>query len=277
MKKTFKKVNGVERFAETVINCLEHLKDGIPTWVRPWSKLDISFRNIGGNIYKGLVNQLVCSLKGKDDPRFLTDKQIKDNGGRKVKGCKAVSLVVWNSWEKEVVNKKTGKEEKETVWFAGIRNVYSVEDITGLDLEPIKTVDHGTNPNKKVLDLVIKMGVKINTGGSKAFHNKDTREITMPKASLFKSQSQWSATMLHELIHWTGPDVKRSKPCYAKEELVAELGSMKLCQVLGIDGFMDINHLSYIDNWLTSIKGDKYYIYNACKEAQKAVDFILAD
>ena len=62
---------------------------------------------------------------------------------------------------------------------------------------------------------------------------------------------------------------------YAKEELVAELGSAYLCASLNIEKQgVDLQHASYIKSWLQALKDDKKFIFQAAKFAQKASDYV---
>ena len=81
--------------------------------------------------------------------------------------------------------------------------------------------------------------------------------------------------MLHELIHWTGPEVDRDKSEYAFEELVAELGSVFLCEHFQI-GYKLEHHASYLKSWLSALKDDPKYIYKAARLAEQAADYLVS-
>jgi antirestriction protein ArdC len=61
---------------------------------------------------------------------------------------------------------------------------------------------------------------------------------------------------------------------YAREELVAELGSAFLCADLGITPEVRPDHAAYIASWLTVLKGDKRFTFTAAGHAQRAADFL---
>jgi antirestriction protein ArdC len=61
---------------------------------------------------------------------------------------------------------------------------------------------------------------------------------------------------------------------YAKEELVAELGSAFLCADLAITPEVRDDHASYIASWLKALKDDKRLIFTAAAHAQRAVDHL---
>jgi antirestriction protein ArdC len=61
---------------------------------------------------------------------------------------------------------------------------------------------------------------------------------------------------------------------YAREELVAELGSAFLCADLGITPEVRSDHAAYIASWLTVLKGDKRFVFTAASHAQRAADYL---
>ena len=61
---------------------------------------------------------------------------------------------------------------------------------------------------------------------------------------------------------------------YAKEELVAELGSAFLCQRFNVDG--TLQHPDYIRTWLQALKGDKRFIFSAASKARQALEWMSA-
>jgi antirestriction protein ArdC len=85
------------------------------------------------------------------------------------------------------------------------------------------------------------------------------------------------------LIHWTraphrlNRDLGRKKHAddgYAREELVAELGSAFLCADLAITPELRDDHASYIASWLQVLKNDKRAIFSAASLASKAADYL---
>ena len=82
--------------------------------------------------------------------------------------------------------------------------------------------------------------------------------------------------------HWTGARHRLNRDftgrfggeAYAREELVAEMGSAFLCAALGI--VPTVRHADYIANWLAVLKNDARAIVSAASHASKASDFLLA-
>lgn len=65
---------------------------------------------------------------------------------------------------------------------------------------------------------------------------------------------------------------------YSKEELVAEIGSATLMNLLGIETVKTFrNTAAYIQSWLNVLKNDNKFIVSASSKAEKAVNFILGE
>lgn len=108
-------------------------------------------------------------------------------------------------------------------------------------------------------------------------------KIVVPPKAAFKSAADYYATVVHELVHWSGgrerlnrltPDMKFGTPSYAQEELRAEIGAMFLTSMLGIDGKAQ-NHARYAAAWVAKLQGDKHEIFRAARDAEKIVDYLL--
>ena len=63
---------------------------------------------------------------------------------------------------------------------------------------------------------------------------------------------------------------------YSKEELVAELGSASLMNIIGIETKKSFrNSSAYIQNWLSVLRNDVKFIVSASSRAEKAAKYIL--
>jgi antirestriction protein ArdC len=103
----------------------------------------------------------------------------------------------------------------------------------------------------------------------------------MPAFEAFRTAESYYATLAHEATHWTrhpsrlDRDFGRKKfgdEGYAREELVAELGSAFLAADLGLEPRED--HSAYIASWLDVLRHDKRAIFSAAAHAQRAADFL---
>jgi len=63
---------------------------------------------------------------------------------------------------------------------------------------------------------------------------------------------------------------------YSKEELIAEMGASFLshyCQITDDETFK--SSASYLQSWITLLKGDSKLIVSAATQAQKAFDYLI--
>ena len=106
------------------------------------------------------------------------------------------------------------------------------------------------------------------------------------EASLFECGEEYYSTLFHELIHSTGHPSRVGREgienvhafaseSYSKEELVAEMGAAFLCGTVGISLATVSNSASYLQSWISRLRGDSRLIVSAASQAQKAADFIL--
>lgn len=107
--------------------------------------------------------------------------------------------------------------------------------------------------------------------------------VMMPHITAFHAAEHYYSTLGHELVHWTGHKSRLArefasrafdKQTYAKEELVAEIGSAFITAALGIDHATRDDHASYIKSWLGALRNDKTLIVKAASLASKAVEYI---
>jgi antirestriction protein ArdC len=102
----------------------------------------------------------------------------------------------------------------------------------------------------------------------------------MPAFKFFRGRAEYSATLFHELTHWTGHSSRLDRQLNARfgqkviaaEELIAELGAAFLCAEFSIDG--RIPHATYIEKFLELLKDDPKAIFTAASKAQAAVDYL---
>jgi antirestriction protein ArdC len=102
------------------------------------------------------------------------------------------------------------------------------------------------------------------------------------RCGINRHSALWVLCRYRHKTHWTGAKHRLNRDftgrfgsqAYAREELVAEMGSAFLCTSLGI--VPTVRHADYIANWLTVLKNDARAIVSAASHASKASDFLLA-
>lgn len=121
----------------------------------------------------------------------------------------------------------------------------------------------------------------------RAFYEPLSDRIVMPMMQQFHSMREFRSTLLHEMVHATGHEKRLAREgiteftrfgdeLYAKEELVAELGSAFIAAETGLERD-DRQHAAYIDSWLKALRGKdgKHLLFEAAREADRASDYLL--
>lgn len=111
--------------------------------------------------------------------------------------------------------------------------------------------------------------------------------MVVPCKNQYQNVNDFYATTFHELTHSTGNKSRLNRITklaafgsheYSKEELVAEIGSATLLNLLGLETSKTFrNTAAYIQSWLKVLKNDNRFIVSAASKADKAVDYILGN
>lgn len=131
-------------------------------------------------------------------------------------------------------------------------------------------------------EVIAASGVDFRIGGNKAFYAPEPDFVQVPPQPAFFDQVNYYRSCLHELTHATGHRSRLGRNLlnsfgskdYAREELVAEMGSAFLCASLGIEP--TVRHADYIGAWLEVLREDNRAIFRAASAASKAADWLLA-
>ena len=187
-----------------------------------------------------------------------------------------------------VVFNDNGQSKKKLIRF-NFTTVFHYTQFEWLDKEPqlrkkfTETAQALDTRAQKLVDTLFTKTPIVTKKGVVPNFNPRTEQITMPHLEDCKSREQWLSTLFHELIHWTGielRDLGGNKPKidddYAFEELVAELGSAFLCNRLHVEGGPKENHAAYLQHWAKSISTDNKILWKAAGKAEKACNLIMA-
>lgn len=126
-------------------------------------------------------------------------------------------------------------------------------------------------------------GPSVSFGHNQAAYSPRQDRVEMPDPEQFVSDESYYCTIFHELVHSTGHEkrLKRLEPAlfgsnpYAREELVAEVGSSFLAGLSGFESAGGDQSAAYVAGWLEPLKNDPKLVVQAAAQAQKAVDLIL--
>lgn len=277
-------INVYEMVTERII---EQLEKGIIVWEKPWHGTKSgAFNRISKKPYS-LLNQMLLQNRGE----YASFKQWQSLGGKVRKGEKAEIVVFWKMQIVEET-KEDGTKVERTIPLLRYYNVFHISQVDGVEPleaevftehEPIAEAEKIIEAYKTREHLQI-----IETVSNEAFYSPIGDYIKVPCKEQYQNIEEFYSTLFHECIHSTGHKSRLDRletganasfgsETYSKEELVAEIGSATLLNMLGIETPKTFkNSSAYIQSWLKELRSDNRFIISASSKAEKAVNYILA-
>lgn len=116
----------------------------------------------------------------------------------------------------------------------------------------------------------------------KAYFSITKNEIVVPEKSQFRDGESYYGTLWHEMTHSTGVEgqLDRIKPAcfgsdeYAREELVAELGSALVAQRYGMSKALKEESCAYLKSWLDHLKESPQFIKTTLLDVKRATSLV---
>jgi antirestriction protein ArdC len=287
-------INRPDVYSKITDKIIADLEQGVRPWLRPWNADHAAGRitrplRHNGIPYKGINVIMLWSaavVKGYACPLWLTFKQALELGGNVRKGETGELVVYANSITRTETDQKGEEIEREIPFLKGY-TVFNAEQCDNLPAHYYaKAEAPALTPLQRIKSaerFFAATGADIRHGGTRAFYAEGPDYVQMPPFETFRDAESYAAVLAHECVHWTKHStrlardmgrVKHGDEGYAREELVAELGSAFLCADLGITPETREDHAAYIASWLTVLKNDKRLIFSAASQAQRAVDYL---
>lgn len=273
---------------------IEQLSKGIVPWQKSWiGCTDMALNYITRKPYS-LLNQIMLGQSGE----YLTFNQVKSLKGHVKKGAKAKIVVFFQMVEDKKNTKINENGDKETALFPILRyyNVFHISDCEGIESK-VKTKGNdkiakadrlsiAEDTIKRYLDQETHLLFQNDKESNKAYYSPVLDEVVVPQISQFSNIEEYYSTVFHEFIHSTGIKSRLNRENavgnhfgdqnYSREELVAELGSVMICNQLGIDTEKSfVNSVAYLQSWIDALENDNKMIVWAASRAEKAADFII--
>ena len=281
-------------YDEVTARIVSELEAGRIPWVQPWSAAACSGPSLPRNALTGRpysgVNVLLLwgavMAGGYPSQSWLTFRQAREAGGCVSKGERGQTVVYADRFTPEAEKARAAREggDAKTVPFLKRFTVFNIAQCeglrSGLALDPAPLPEREIMPVAE--EVIAASGVEFRVGGPKAFYVPSADFVAVPPQPAFFEQINYYRTCLHELTHATGHAKRLARDLangfgtkgYAREELVAELGSAFLCAALGI--VPTVRHADYIASWLEVLREDNRAIFRAASQASKAADWLLA-
>ncbi|MBU2772642.1 MAG: ArdC family protein [Acidithiobacillus sp.] len=289
--------------AQLAEELIKRVEQGTASWQKPWDPSmgdDTPINAITGKPYRGVNRELLSTFgPSNGDGRYCTYKQAEAQGWQVRKGEHGFPIEKWSQYEKEAVNKETGEVSKEQKMGVRYYTVFHASQIDGIPPLERPTVERHIEPDKRIDNMLVSMGVSQNNGGNRAFYRVSPDHIRMPPVSAFPTAGDYDSVRLHEASHATGHSTRLNRdlsgefgsPAYAKEELRAEISAAMTSRVMGVafdpdqvkateqsrvDGVT--NSAAYLASWLRSLpeKDRTKELMSAISDAQKISDHLLS-
>ena len=286
--------NRANLYDEVTARIVSELEAGRLPWVQPWGASGGSGPGLPRNAltarnYSG-VNVLILwgavIEHGWPSQSWLTYGQAQSAGGCVRKGEHGVTVVYADRFTPEAERERASREggDPKAVPFLKRFTVFNVAQCEGLRAGLAS--DPAPLPEREIVpvaeEVIAASGVDFRVGGTRAFYVPSLDFVQVPPQPAFFEQVNYYRTCLHELTHATGHAKRLNRDLtnsfgskdYAREELIAEMGSAFLCAALGI--MATVRHADYIGSWLEVLREDNRAIFRAASAATKAADWLLA-
>jgi antirestriction protein ArdC len=281
-------------YVEVTARIVAELEAGRLPWVQPWAATGRTGPGLPRNAltarpYSG-INVLILwgavIEQGFPTQSWLTFRQAQEAGGCVRKGERGVTVVYADRFTPEAEKERADREgdDPKAVPFLKRFTVFNVAQCDGL--RDGLASDPTPLPEREIVpvaeEIIAASGVEFRIGGNQAFYVPALDYVQVPPQPAFFEQINYYRTCLHELTHATGHPKRLGRDLansfgskdYAREELVAEMGSAFLCAALGI--MPTVRHADYIGSWLEVLREDNRAIFRAASAASKAADWLLA-
>lgn len=277
---------------EIIINkVLEALYNNQAPWISPYSSVHQHQNFISKIPYKGINTMLLNAYSynfGFEYPFWVSFKQLTQKGWHLKKGSKSAIVTFY---KKIAVAENADPEADETREHIVLRyyNVFNIQQLE--EYEEIKaTFSDGSNnivPTTSgiLFDYIRNSGVGLlnQQSVSCSSYSPALDRITMASCN---SMEEYVQTLAHEIIHSTGHSSRlnrtfgnrmseQGRGIYSMEELIAEMGSVMLCNEIG-ESFRLNNSATYCSSWAQFLRQEKKTaVVKAASMAQKAVEYVL--
>jgi len=281
-------------YQEITDKIIAEMEQGRLPWVQPWNSSHAACAvglpvNASTQRHYSGINILI--LWGAVFDReftsqcWLTFKQAKALGGTVRKGehgqivCYADRFTPQSEREQARVDGR----EAQAIPFLKRYRVFNMDQCDGLPDDIMASPQ--PLPEREIIPRAEKLakasGADIRHGGDRAFYSPLLDYIQLPPQPAFTDQINFYRSLFHELSHQVGHPSRLNRDqtgsfgskAYAREELIAEMGSAFICAALNI--VPTVRHADYLANWLSVLKEDKRAIFRAASQAGKVAEYLF--
>lgn len=279
-------MNAYEKVTARIVDDIQ--KNGKLPWEQPWVTLySAAVSHTTGKRYS-ILNSMLCGGVGE----FLTYNQAKKEGGHVKKGAhgRPICFYKQTAWKQE--DETTGEITVKIIPVLKSYTVFSIDDCEGIDRKhakedavlPASPAEIDSKAEAIIDAYLMREGIQRREGGESAYYRSADDSVTIPERKRFAKQAGYYGTIFHELCHSTGKEGRLGRklgnkfgsPAYAREELVAEIGSAMILHTLGMETDQtERNNSAYVQSWLKALQDDPKMIVWAASRAEKAAKLVM--
>lgn len=280
-------------YQEVTDKLIAAIEAGTAPWQRPWQQVASAGLPMNGatsreyNGVNALLLMMLAQAEGYSDNRWYTFKQASDLGAKVKKGSKSTPVYFFKMLNARGVeadvesagSAEPGGTERRQIPFLTEYRVFHATQIEGI--EPFAQPERKWTSLQAVQEMVERLKPDIRYGGNRAFYAPGPgRDFIQMPVGAFETAEAEAGVLCHEIAHWSGAEHRLNRTfgawgtdAYAAEELRAEIASAMACASMSIAMPID-HHAAYVDAWLKKLRGDKFEIFRAAKDARRMVDYL---
>ena len=226
---------------------IEQLENNIIPWEKTWTGIRSgAFNRISKKPYS-LLNQMLLQHDGE----YATFKQWSELGGHVRKGEKSEIVCFWKIQAIEEEQEDGTKTVKHIplLRYYNVFHISQVEGVEPLPAEELNDIEPIEKAESVLHDYWTRENITVeHKAGDRAYYSPTFDLIHLPLFEQFKDANEYYSTAFHESVHSTmkesrcnraedrkGKLVAFGSEEYSKEELVAEIGSANLMNIMGIE------------------------------------------
>lgn len=274
---------------EVTARIVEAIESGTTgTWWAPWHHTGTGALFCPTNVatnrpYSGINTLILASealAQGYTSAVWGTYRQLQKSGGQVRRGEHGTRCVKWVT-KAAKDQEHDDAEERREVLVPVVFTLFNVAQADGLEEA---SPDAGERPHEicEVEAFIAATGATIDYGFNSAKYRPLVDRIQVPGIDQYSKVEDHYATVLHELVHWTGHERRLARDlsgrfgddAYAAEELVAELGAAFATARLGISNSPRPDHAAYLRHWLRVLGEDPKALFVVAAKAQAAADHL---
>lgn len=298
MTETLNKVSPKEYLTIIRDNLVEQLENNSNKWHQSFINKNMPTNAVTGKHYNStnFFNlNFVANINNYSQNLWASYLDWHKIGAKIIKGeTHKAKVLYYGTFKKE--NEKTNKED--VIPFLKATPVFNIAQV---DLSECSIkFDNSDNVNKvisiqEIDNFVNDTAVEIkHSNDGRCYYAKTTDYIHMTnkenfvKTSYGDETSNYYSVLFHELIHSTGHSQRldrfkdndkkfkdNAQQSYAFEELIAECGSIMLCQKFNLEKTIRVDHALYIKSWIQALKNDVRFLTSSLTRAYKATDYLI--